>query len=256
MTRMKMKYMGALLAAATLASVASVATVGAESAEAAILIDSVISAADYSSFVKSGNPAIPNLGNRLINFNGDPSVTTFFPGKNQEVSYDGGSGIVSGNASGLYAAPAADADGDGNSNTRDNTPYLSLGGSGRPSSATFKFKYPIISTLGFLWGSVDSYNSVSFLRGSTLLAEFTGSDVIRFPTGDQSSIGTRFVNFTGNEGDKDYFDTVIFKSTSAAFELDDIRYTEVPTPALLPGLIGVGVAALRKRKQVCEAQEA
>jgi len=253
MKRMKMKYMGALLAAATLTSVA---TVGAESAEAAILIDSVTSAADYSSFVKSGNPTIPNLGNRLINFNGDPSVTTFFPGKNQEVSYSGG-GIVSGSESGQYAAPAADADGDGNSNKRDNTPYLSIGGSEQPGPATFKFfKYPIISTLGFLWGSVDAYNSVSFLRDGNTLATFDGNDISNPANGDQGINGTFFVNFKGNDGENDYFDTVVFNSTSAAFELDDIRYTEVPTPALLPGLIGVGVAALRKRKQVGEAQEA
>ncbi len=254
MTKMKTKYIGALLTAATLTAVATVST---ESANAAILIDSVTSAADYSSFVKNGNPAISNLGNRLINFNGDPSITTFFPGKNQEVSYSGG-GIVSGNANGQYAAPAADADGDGNNNKRNNTPYLSLGGSEEPSPVTFKFKNPIISTFGFLWGSIDNLdkNNVKFLRGNTLLAEFNGSDVIAFPTGDQSPIGTRFVNFMGNDGANDYFDTVVFSSNKPAFEIDDIRYTEVPTPALLPGLIGVGVAALRKRKQAGEAQEA
>ncbi|PZO21126.1 MAG: hypothetical protein DCF25_05630 [Leptolyngbya foveolarum] len=44
------------------------------------------------------------------------------------------------------------------------------------------------------------------------------------------------------------------KSGNGRFKIDNIGV--VPTPALLPGLIGMGVAALRKRKQVREGQEA
>lgn len=236
MTRTKIKYMSALLAAATLTAVASA---GVKPAEAAILRDTTLS----------------SVGNRLIDFNGDPSIKTFFPGKNQEVSYTGG-GIVSGSVGGQYAAPAADANGDIGPNANfDDTQYLSTGGTGQSSPVTFKFKYPIISNFGFLWGSIDAYNSISFLKGNTLLASFTGSDILNPANGDQGVSGTAYVNFVA-ESVSDYFDTVVLSSTSPAFEIDDVKYTEVPTPALLPGLVGIGIAALRKRKKAGEAQQA
>lgn len=252
--------MGAVLLAAM--TLTAIATMGTQSAKAAILINSVTSATDYSNFVNSGSSTIPNLGNRLIDFNSTPfssgsliSTTPIFLGENQEAAFSGRGRIVTGSRRRRYAAPAADTAGDGTTNNTDNTPYLAIGGRQERGPVQLSFKYPIISTLGFLWGSVDSYNSVRFQRGSSLLAEFTGSDVINFPTGDRTPTGTRFVNFVA-EGPSDYFDTVIFGSSRAAFELDDIRYTEVPTPALLPGLVGIGVAALRKRKQSGETTEA
>nr|WP_277874268.1 PTPA-CTERM sorting domain-containing protein [Nodosilinea sp. FACHB-131] len=57
------------------------------------------------------------------------------------------------------------------------------------------------------------------------------------------------------------FDEVRLFSSEAAFEVDNIAYrtefpstTPVPTPALLPGLIGMGIAAYRKRKPQSLAQ--
>ena len=255
MTRTKIKHMGALLAAATLTAVA---TVGTKPAEASIVVESTIPATAYSDLVKSGSPLPDNLGQRLINFNGGSSDTTFFPGKNQQVSLSGG-GVVSGSSSGQYAAPAADANGDGTlGNDVDNTDYLSTGGTNQSTPVTFQFKYPIISTFGFLWGSIDNYNSISFFKQGKFLTSFTGDQIFSSANGDQSVKGTHFVNFKGNSmvPEDDYFDKVVLASGQAAFEIDDVRYTEVPTPALLPGLVGIGVAALRKRKQAGEAQEA
>lgn len=256
MTRTKIKHMSALLAAATLTAVASA---GVKPAEAAIVIESVTPATAYSNFINGGPAPTTNLGSRLINFNGESSPTTFSSGKNREVSLSGG-GIVSGNLSGQYAAPAADADGDqALGNDRDDTDYLSVGGTNEPGPVTFKFKYPIISTFGFLWGSIDDYNTINFFKKGALLASFTGLDILKPANGDQGATGTAFVNFKGNDvnnPENDYFDTVELLSSQAAFEIDDVRYEEVPTPALLPGLIGIGVAALRKRKQAGETQEA
>lgn len=39
-------------------------------------------------------------------------------------------------------------------------------------------------------------------------------------------------------------------------QLPNLQFTQIPTPAMLPGLIGMGVAAFRKRKQQNEAAEA
>lgn len=251
MTRMKIKYMSALLAAATLSAVASA---GVKPAEAAIVVDSITPATTYSAL---GGTAISNLGSRLIDFNNGAYPGTVFGGTNQQVTFTGG-GVVSGSVGSQYAAPAADANGDtvntGVDKDKDNTPYFSLGGSGQSSPVTLKFKYPIISNFGFLWGSIDSYNTISFLKGDNLIQSFTGSNISDPANGRQDASGTAYVNFLASADS--YFDTVKFESTSPAFEFDDVRYTEVPTPALLPGLVGIGVAALRKRKKAGEAQEA
>lgn len=58
-----------------------------------------------------------------------------------------------------------------------------------------------------------------------------------------SNFGVRFQGFTAKDGNGD-------TQTSA------VGTGQVPTPAMLPGLVGMGVAALRKRKQTEEGQEA
>ena len=251
MVRMKTNCMRLLLTAATLGTVA---TMGAGSAEA-VSIKSITSATDYSNFINGtfSNDDTSGFGTRLIDFNSSPFTTgsivdpsTVSPGRNQEATFSGEGRVVTGSLGGQYAAPAANAEG-GSSNTLDTTPYLTLGGSGEPGPVTLKFKYPIISTLGFLWGSVDDYNSVEFFRGTESRGLFNGLNVLSPANGDQSPSGTYFVNFMADD-EADWFDSVVFTSTQAAFEIDDIRYTEIPTPALLPGLVGIGVAALRKRK--------
>ena len=246
--------MGALLAAATLTTFA---TVGAKSAEA-ISITSVTSSADYSSFINGG--ADPGVGTRLINFNDftegallSASNPTVFQGTNQEATFSGDGRIVTGDVSGQYKAPSANAAG-GSSDTTDTTKYLTLGGTNERGPVSLDFRFPIISKLGFLWGSIDDYNKVEFFRKGLIRGTFTGEDVFMPANGNQEADGTAFVNFESAD-ENDYFDQVVFSSSQAAFEIDDIRYTEVPTPALLPGLIGMGAVALRKRKRVGEAQE-
>lgn len=272
MSRTKTKYIKALLSVSALTAIA---TISAKPAEA-ISIGSVTTASDYSSSLDiSGNSSIAGLGGRLIDFNSAPfgspnspvDSTVVFPGTNQRVTFSGDGTVVSRpDVSGRYAAPAANAAGDGTpSNGVDDTPYLALGASQEPGPVKLSFKRPFVSTFGFLWGSVDTYNSVSFGRGNATQT-FSGQDIANFiggiANGNQGSNNTFFVNFIA-DNEADYFDSVTFRSDfgsvdnpQAAFEIDDIRYTEVPTPALLPGLVGMGVAALRKRKQVGEAQEA
>ena len=255
MIQAKTKFMGALAVAAMTA----VITIGTGSAKAISI--SSISSSDYSDFI-TGNNDISGLGIRLIDFNNAPFVegqevspTTVFDNRNQEATFSGLGRVVKGNLVNQYAAPASKAAGSTSGGLTNNTPYLTLGGSGEPGPVTLEFKFPIIERLGFLWGSVDDYNSVEFFRGADTRGFFTGLDVLQPANGSQQPDGTYFVNFVADNED-DWFDKVVFTSTQAAFEIDDIRYTEIPTPALLPGLVGMGVAAFRKRKQVGEAQSA
>lgn len=56
-------------------------------------------------------------------------------------------------------------------------------------------------------------------------------------------------NFVGTGSDTIAFG---FYNPPSFFDLDDVEVEAVPTPALLPGLIGLGVAAWRKRKGEAE----
>ena len=56
----------------------------------------------------------------------------------------------------------------------DNTQYVSLNGNG---SAVFSLSQPT-NYFGILWGSVDTYNSLSFYNGSTLLGTIVGQTII------------------------------------------------------------------------------
>ncbi len=75
---------------------------------------------------------------------------------------------------------------------------------------------------------------------------------------DPSNSNSCYVNFFELDPQK-RFNMVLFEEESGGngnlTTLDNIAY-KVPTPALLPGLIGMGVAAYRKRKNAGEVQEA
>ena len=135
------------------------------------------------------------------------------------------------------------------------TQFLSIPSSLQGSSsgsATFNFGADL-SYLGFNWGSVDTYNSLSFYSHGNLLQTFTGSDVVGFANangGQMSDASNGFVDFflTGWT-----FDAVTFNSSNRAFEIDNLAYgniASVPAPFSL-SLLALGVAGLgvmRRRK--------
>lgn len=120
----------------------------------------------------------------------------------------GNAGIVHG-SSPVSAAPYM-ADG------ADKTNYLSVG-SHAQETITFD---SVKNSFGLYWGSVDSYNSISFYNGNKLVASYTGSDVAPLlANGGQASLASNgYVEFLGLSP----FNKVVLASSQNAFELDNV----------------------------------
>jgi hypothetical protein len=98
----------------------------------------------------------------------------------------------------------------------DTTNYLSIGANG---SETISFAAEQ-NVFGLYWGSVDSYNTITFYDGAELVASYTGADVSPlFPNGNQGSFSSNaYVEFS----DLPTFNTVVLASSGNAFEIDNI----------------------------------
>jgi hypothetical protein len=154
-----------------------------------------------------------------------------------------GSGVVMNNGGqsslGLYATPFGDS-----------TNYLAVLGGGSEEIAFSALK----SSFGLYWGSVDTYNSLTFYNGNTAVATISGADVAP--------------PMTANGGQTDYasngyvlisalpqFDRVVAASSSNSFEFDNVvagGASAVPEPStwamLLLGFAGLGYASFRRSK--------
>jgi hypothetical protein len=145
--------------------------------------------------------------------------------------------IVSGSVGGLYAEPFGTV-----------PPYLTVPLESSNGSATFDLGFAA-NYFGLYWGSIDSYNSISFYLGGALVSSFTGSDVVMPADGNQTSTDTnRYVSFHFGAMS---FDQVVLASNGYAFESDNHAFAKVPEPSILAllglGLIGLGFARRRQR---------
>lgn len=106
-----------------------------------------------------------------------------------------------------------------------------------------------VSYFGFLWGSPDTYNTVSYYDGTQLLGSFNGS-VIQPPTANGDQSYSKYFNAYAGAGE--VITSVTFTSGSNAFETDnDAFVSAIPEPetyALLLAGLGPLAFAIRRRK--------
>lgn len=111
--------------------------------------------------------------------------------------------------------------------------------------------------VGFMWGSVDSYNQVEVWSGATLLGSYGGSFVTSPANGNQSPLGTAYFNVSTTSPQA--ITKMVFTSTGTptgvaknAFETDNFAVTAVPEPEtyamLLAGLGLIGTIARRRNQ--------
>jgi len=134
---------------------------------------------------------------------------------------------------------------------RDTTKYLSVPddlGTGSTASVDFGGTYDY---LGLFWGSMDTYNTLELMDGSTVVSTVTGPMVaVPGATGAQELPGTnRYVNIFLEDGD--VFDKAIFTSTQYAFEFDNLTVgNAVPLPgAVLLAMLGLSAVGVKLRKR-------
>ncbi len=151
--------------------------------------------------------------------------------------------IVQGSTIGAYAGPGQ------NSNL---TSYLSVGSPGGPSTVTINLSKPIIY-FGMYIGSPDTYNSISFFEGDTLIRAYSGDSSLL--NSANVVLGswevTNYVNFYFESGG---IDRIVLNSTSPAFETDNHAFlaapdvaTPEPSTLLTLGIGGMLLAAGRSR---------
>lgn len=139
-------------------------------------------------------------------------------------------------------------------------PYLNIGGGPNSSSELAGGRVALnfaglgqpLNYFGLYWGSLDiiptNANVISFFRGGSLVRSFTGLQVADALPGQQTLL-SQYINFSSTDA-SEYFDRVELSNADLfAYEVDNLSYRAIPTPALLPGLVGMGVGFLRKKRK-------
>lgn len=148
--------------------------------------------------------------------------------------------LVTGSQSGKYAQPFG-----------VDSQYLTVP---KPSPTTQSAVFTLgvaADYFGLFWGSIDSYNFISFYLGTNLVASYSGSDIVgQFANGNQLAFSSnRYVNFDFGSA---AYDSVKLTSTNFAFESDNHAFRKLvtvtePTTALLFVLGLVGLALARRQ---------
>ncbi len=183
------------------------------------------------------------------------------------VSFNPNAQAVQGASSGMYAQPFLSNGngalfGDSTISGADTTTYLASGSTDSSANASVTLSFGMQQKyFGLLWGSVDSYNTLTFYSSNVLVTSFNGTDVSNSAGtgncvgGNQGALGTCYVNINFLTGS---YDKVVATSTLYAFEFDNVAFSSspigvgVPEPGALGmmglGLLTLGGLAMRRRK--------
>ncbi|MES1956177.1 Npun_F0296 family exosortase-dependent surface protein [Salinisphaera hydrothermalis] len=195
---------------------------------------------NYGSQLDGDNvPTTTVAGANVINFNDGTCAPASCSGTNYA--------IVNGSTNGHNAAPAIPPY---NGSSFDPTNYLTVPDnlSATPQSTTISLGSGN-HYFGLLWGSIDAYNTLTFMLDDNTTLSYTGSDIIN-PSpanGNQASPTTNtYVNFFQLPA----FNAVKLSSTQYAFESDNLAYSDVPEPGNLAlfGLAALGLLVGFRRR--------
>jgi hypothetical protein len=155
-------------------------------------------------------------------------------------SCSGDFALVTGNESGKYAQPLG-----------VDSQFLSVP---NPSPSTLSATFGLgaaANYFGLFWGSIDSYNFISFYLNNTLVASYSGSDIVgQFADGNQLSLNSnRYINFDFGSS---AYDSVTLTSNGFAFESDNHAFKKLiavtePSTALL-FMLGLAGLLLARRQ--------
>lgn len=150
--------------------------------------------------------------------------------------------IFTGSSSGVRAQPFGSTGGYASVGPSDGTPgVFDLTGLGP------------LRTISFIWGSVDSYNTLEILgAGGAVLATIVGNQIYNPANGNQSDPNTNpLVTLTIGDDIYGQVTGLRFNSTQNAFEFDNLAVA-VPEPTTWAMMIGgfglLGAAVRRSRK--------
>lgn len=230
------------------ASIAVIAALSAQSASASVMLTtSLNNVLPINAVLYNFNASDPNYAAAPTLYSPLSAIST----SGAIVTFDPGAYLATGNIGGVVAAPIV-----GQSAGPDTNAYLAA----EPNAnVTIDFGGNQQVDFGLLWGSIDTYNTLTFYDGGSQVASFTGSDVTSTPNGYQGYGGSSYVNFLFNG---QTFDKVVASSTQPAFEFDYVKslaadgpppvFPGVPEPGtwamMMLGLVGLG-AALRLRRR-------
>ena len=128
---------------------------------------------------------------------------------------------------------------------------LRVGGNGNSNGGRVDFVFDNPQRfLGFDWRNPNADETVQFYSANGALLSTFNAASLRITA-------QRYVGFI-SDSSTDSWTRVAFLDPSQGspnFNIDNLGYSEVPTPALLPGLIGIGAAALRKRRRQDEGAD-